>query len=281
MALTSIEESEMRPNEFFSCMLALATTLTCNSARGIDLPDAGAGDVDVASADAGSPTTWLDHLTELGSDSAHSLYAYHLVAAPPDGAHYYLAIHHQAASDACAHYSGGGMTTGTGGDFWLLEVELGGGVSGRYGVVFPNYTDHGPSSATIRLSHRANGGWLESYNAVGGQITVVTAPSIADTQVGGRLTGVIEADFESEPMQLVSCQGGASVSTGRMESMCNCTRIDGTTFSCLVALDELQTSCCHTPGAPTIHVMIALNAEYCSGMCAVLTGLPPYCASVI
>lgn len=262
-------------------ILSLVTAVACESVHRVGLPDAGRPSSEVAGVDAGPVATWLDHLNDLSMDVTHPLYSYHFVDAPPDGARYYFAIFSRAETKACAHFSGGGMIGGTGGDFWLLEAELGGGVAGNYAVAFPNYIDDGSLAATVRLSHVAEHALVESYRAVGGQITVESAPSLADAKTGKQLAGRIEVDFEKDPVRVVNCQGGASVGGGNTESTCTCAKTDATSFSCRVLPDGFQSSCCHAQGAPTMHVSSPFVAEHCTGMCTVLAGLPSYCNALM
>ncbi len=217
--------------------------------------------------------TWQLGLADLQAAGA-AIYSFRFDGPPPEGAFYTLAIHATSAEAACARYGADGGAADD--DFWLLETTVNDGSTGDHKIVLAPRSGTPSATANVTLLHRKQGAFVESYDAVGGTVSLTSNPSPAEAAGGTPLTGRIDAEFPADAVQLVGCEGGQPADGGPAVSWCTCRHAaDGGLSTCVPATVD---NCCPDPSGPLVRASIAFTATGCASMCRWAAGLSAdYC----
>jgi hypothetical protein len=216
---------------------------------------------------------WEAQLKQL-AETGQSVYSFRFDGAPPSGEFYTVAFHGVGAPAACERYATGLNESG---DFWFLDLDINDTKLGEHAISLVERAGTPSATANVTLLHRVNDAFVESYKAVGGTVTLSSAPLVADANSGATLEGRIEVDFPTHGVQQLACVGGQARGSPEIYSSCNCKDDTGRTWTCT---PDGGQDCCVELGSGSTHASIALSARPCGAMCRWASGIPCYCESV-
>ena len=159
-----------------------------------------------------------------------------------------------------------------------MDLQFGDVSPGIYGIVTADALATKAMSANVSLLHRKNGEYAENYPAVGGTVTLDSAPSVAAAKSGQTVTVQVHAQFALHALQQLGCNGGEAVDGSVIDTQCTCRDPEGTITTCIP--DAGFNYCCPVADAETVPFDLRLEAQPCAAMCRVAVGLSDYCAAV-
>lgn len=231
------------------------------------------GNVDTSGSRPSSP--WENALTSLETTSS-GVYSFRFDAPQPAEPYFRLGVHGTSATAACGRYDGSIVGSA---DFWFLDVAIFDLRIGPHGIVLASPRGAASPTANVTLLHRSNNAYADSYDALGGTVTVDSAPSPQEFKSGSRLTGSIDADFPMHAFEEVVCHGGISATPdATMQEECTCRDDHDQRTTCVPAPG--MTRCCYDYASARIRIHVRFSALTCSAMCKYAIGLPDYCADL-
>lgn len=234
-------------------------------------------DAGASSSDAGAEQKpWIGALGALGALTT-ATYSFSFADAPPAGTRLRFGLHLVEPASACGRY-GSGSAPARDRDFWFLEVDLSGAVTGDYSVTTDRLSSHGGRAASVNLLHRRDGEFVERYPSLAGTIDVASVPTLEAFAGGAGLRATIDLAFATHAMQALECRGGQGPAAPAAPTTCACVDDSGLRSECTLRAGREQ--CCFDEVTERRSFHVEVDATPCAAMCRSVAGLPDYCGSL-